>query len=139
MSPDAFNVTLALCQSLPGPNVVNISVVVGARSAGAGGAVVALLGLIATQVGIVLVLATLYERFGEAGGARRNAGAWGRGGRTFLGHGRPDGSAPRQETADFRFGDDHARLHGDRLAEVVLGRGSAGADADRHGGGLAKR
>jgi chromate transporter len=67
MSPDVFNETLALCQALPGPNVVNLSVVVGARWAGPLGAVSALLGLVGAPVGIVLVLATLYGRFGEVG------------------------------------------------------------------------
>ena len=67
MSPEEFNETLSLCQSLPGPNVVNLSVVVGGRSAGALGAVSALLGLVAAPVAIVLVLAALYARFGETG------------------------------------------------------------------------
>jgi chromate transporter len=67
MSPDAFNETLALCQALPGPNVVNLSVVVGARYGGPLGALSALLGLIGVPVAIVLVLATLYGRFGESG------------------------------------------------------------------------
>ena len=67
MSPEAFNETLALCQSLPGPNVVNLAVVVGARSAGARGAISALIGLVGAPVAIVLVLAALYERYGEAG------------------------------------------------------------------------
>ena len=51
MSPDAFNETLALCQALPGPNVVNLSVVVGARYAGPRGAASALLGLIGVPSG----------------------------------------------------------------------------------------
>jgi chromate transporter len=67
MSPETFNETLALCQSLPGPNVVNLSVVVGARSAGPRGALAALLGLVAAPVALVLVLASLYARFGAAG------------------------------------------------------------------------
>jgi chromate transporter len=70
MSAEEFNETLSLCQSLPGPNVVNLSVVVGARSSGYHGAVSALLGLVGAPVGIVLVLATLYGRFGEAGRAK---------------------------------------------------------------------
>jgi chromate transporter len=69
MSPEEFNETLSLCQSLPGPNVVNLSVVVGARSSGSRGALCALLGLVGAPVGIALVLATLYDRFGEAGRA----------------------------------------------------------------------
>ena len=67
MSLEEFNETLALCQSLPGPNVVNLSVVVGARSAGPSGAVSALLGLVGAPVVIVLFLASLYARFGETG------------------------------------------------------------------------
>jgi chromate transporter len=67
MSPEEFNETLSLCQSLPGPNVVNLSVVVGGRLAGPRGAVSALLGLVGAPVAIVLVLATLYARFGEVG------------------------------------------------------------------------
>ena len=67
MSPEEFNETLSLCQSLPGPNVVNLSVVVGGRSAGPRGAIAALLGLVGAPVAIVLVLATLYARFGETG------------------------------------------------------------------------
>jgi len=67
LSAEEFNETLALCQSLPGPNVVNLSVVVGARFAGPRGAVSALLGLVGAPVAIVLVLATLYARFGEIG------------------------------------------------------------------------
>jgi chromate transporter len=69
MSPDEFNETLSLCQSLPGPNVVNLAVVVGASSAGGRGAVSALLGLVGAPVGIVLGLALLYGRFGEVGRA----------------------------------------------------------------------
>jgi chromate transporter len=67
MSPEEFTETLSLCQSLPGPNVVNLSVVLGSRSAGRRGAVSALLGLVGAPVGIVLVLATLYDRFGATG------------------------------------------------------------------------
>jgi chromate transporter len=67
MTAEEFNDTLSLCQSLPGPNVVNLAVIVGARSAGSRGALSALAGLVGAPVGIVLVLATLYSRFGETG------------------------------------------------------------------------
>jgi chromate transporter len=64
LEDEAFNETLALCQSLPGPNVVNLSIVVGSRFAGAAGALAAFTGLVAAPLGIVLVLGALYDRFG---------------------------------------------------------------------------
>ncbi len=69
MSELDFTETLALCQSLPGPNIVNLSVVVGSRSAGALGAMAALGGLTLAPVAIVLGLATLYDRYGAVGRA----------------------------------------------------------------------
>jgi len=69
LSEDAFNETLALCQTLPGPNIVNVSVVVGSRFAGPMGATAAVAGLMAAPVAIVLVLATLYGRYGAIGRA----------------------------------------------------------------------
>ena len=64
-----FTETLALCQSLPGPNIVNLSVAVGSRYAGVKGALACLAGLIAAPVAIVLVLAALNDRFGAVGRA----------------------------------------------------------------------
>jgi chromate transporter len=69
LTAEAFNDTLALCQSLPGPNIVNLSVVVGGRFAGAAGALAAVTGLVGAPVVIVIALATLYERFGGIGRA----------------------------------------------------------------------
>ena len=69
LTAEAFNETLALCQSLPGPNIVNLSVVVGGRFAGASGALAAVTGLVAAPVAIVIVLAMLYQRFGAMGRA----------------------------------------------------------------------
>ncbi|HLZ83581.1 MAG TPA: chromate transporter [Caulobacteraceae bacterium] len=62
-----FNETLALCQSLPGPNIVNMSVVVGSRFAGPKGALACLTGLVVAPVALVLVLADLWGRFGAVG------------------------------------------------------------------------
>jgi chromate transporter len=62
-----FNETLALCQSLPGPNIVNLSIVVGSRFAGARGALACVSGLVVAPVVLVLVLATLWGRFGAVG------------------------------------------------------------------------
>jgi chromate transporter len=78
LSEAEFNETLSLCQTVPGPNIVNLSVVVGSRFAGAAGAAAAAAGLIAVPVVLVLALAELWGRFGGIGhapGAIRGLGA----------------------------------------------------------------
>jgi chromate transporter len=65
MSAEEFNAQLGLCQFLPGPNVINLAVVVGKRYQGLRGALVAPLGLLAGPLLIVLVLAMLYDRYGS--------------------------------------------------------------------------
>jgi len=65
MSPKEFNTQLGLCQFLPGPNVVNLAVLVGKRYRGAAGAIVAPLGLLAGPFLIALLLALLYDRYGN--------------------------------------------------------------------------
>jgi chromate transporter len=69
-----FNETLALCQSLPGPNIVNMSVVVGSRFAGPWGALACTTGLVVAPVALVLVLATLWGRFAAVGHVRAGVG-----------------------------------------------------------------
>ncbi|HAS50965.1 MAG TPA: chromate transporter [Gammaproteobacteria bacterium] len=64
MSAADFNTQLGMCQFLPGPNVVNLAVVVGKRYQGLPGAIVAPLGLLTGPVLIVLLLALLYDRYG---------------------------------------------------------------------------
>lgn len=64
LTPDDFNETLSLCQSLPGPNIVNLSIAVGARACGWRGSVAALAGLVGAPVVIVIALGVLYGRFG---------------------------------------------------------------------------
>jgi chromate transporter len=65
MSAEEFNAQLGLCQFLPGPNVVNLAVVVGKRYRGLPGAVVAPVGLLAGPFAIVLLLALLYDHYGS--------------------------------------------------------------------------
>lgn len=65
MTAEEFNALLGLCQFLPGPNVVNLAVVVGKRYRGALGAIIAPLGLLAGPIVIVLLLAMLYDRYGS--------------------------------------------------------------------------
>lgn len=71
MTAQQFNETFALCHFLPGPNIVNLSVVFGARFRGMPGAVAAFLGLVLPPVLIVLCLAMLYARYGEIEALRR--------------------------------------------------------------------
>ena len=54
----------AVAQIMPGPNVVNLAVVVGKRYGGLPGAIVAPFGLLAGPFAIVLLLALLYDHFG---------------------------------------------------------------------------
>jgi chromate transporter len=56
---------LSLGSILPGPNVVNISVIVGDQFRGPIGSVTALAGLLAGPLAILIVIAALYERFGN--------------------------------------------------------------------------
>ena len=65
MTAEEFNEAFALSQFLPGPNVVNFSVVFGTRFGGAAGAAVALAGLMGPPLIIVIVLAVLYAQFGD--------------------------------------------------------------------------
>lgn len=65
LSAEEFNTLLGLCQFLPGPNVINLAVVVGKRYHGLAGAIVAPLGLLLGPLLIVLLLALLYDTWGE--------------------------------------------------------------------------
>src|SRR6202790_1719205 len=71
MTADEFNETFALCHFLPGPNIVNLSVVFGSRFRGIAGGVAAFAGLVGPPVVVVTILAALYARFGEVEALRR--------------------------------------------------------------------
>lgn len=71
MTAEEFNETFALAQFLPGPNVVNLSVVFGSRIGGASGAAVALLGLLGPPALIATGLSALYTVYGDAEILRR--------------------------------------------------------------------
>jgi len=71
MTADEFNETFALCHFLPGPNIVNLSVVFGSRFRGIPGGLAAFAGLVGPPVVIVTVLAALYARYGEIDALRR--------------------------------------------------------------------
>src|SRR6202790_5024176 len=71
MTADQFNETYALCHFLPGPNVVNLSVVFGSRFRGIAGGIAAFAGLLGPPVVVVTILAALYARYGEIEALRR--------------------------------------------------------------------
>jgi chromate transporter len=71
LTADEFNETYALCHFLPGPNVVNLSVVFGSRFRGIPGAIAAFAGLVGPPMVLVTILAALYAHFGEIDALRR--------------------------------------------------------------------
>lgn len=73
-----FVESLALAQVLPGPNVCNLSLMVGDRYFGTRGAFAALAGMMAVPLAIVLVAIALYAQFAGTpivAGALRGMGA----------------------------------------------------------------
>src|SRR5579872_6108244 len=71
MTAEEFNETFALCHFLPGPNIVNFSVVFGSRFGGIVGAIAAFAGLIGPPMALVTVLAVLYAHYGDVDALRR--------------------------------------------------------------------
>jgi chromate transporter len=65
MTADEFNEAFSLSQFLPGPNIVNFSVVFGQRFGGLPGAAIALAGLLGPPVVIVTLMAVLYSVYGD--------------------------------------------------------------------------
>ncbi len=65
LSEREFTEVLSLSQFLPGPNIVNVSIIVGNRFRGPLGSIAATLGLMLMPFVIVLVLAALYARFAD--------------------------------------------------------------------------
>ena len=64
MTAQEFNDLLALCQFLPGPNIVNLCAVFGARMRGIAGALACLVGLLGPSVVLMVAAGTAYRRFG---------------------------------------------------------------------------
>jgi chromate transporter len=78
LSREQFLEVLSVGQVLPGPNVVNIALMVGDRFFGWRGALASLAGMLAVPTVIVLALAALYARFAaepQVAGAVRGMGA----------------------------------------------------------------
>ncbi len=67
LTAEEFNEAFSFSQLLPGPNIVNFSVIFGSRLRGPAGAAVALIGLMGPPLVIVTILAALYVRYGDIG------------------------------------------------------------------------
>jgi chromate transporter len=65
MTPEGFNEILSLCQFLPGPNIVNVAAVFGARLHGLPGALACLAGLLGPATALMIVVGTLYRNYGS--------------------------------------------------------------------------
>ena len=78
MTNDEFVEDWAVAQIMPGPNVVNLSVMIGDRHFGWSGALAALAGMLAFPLLVVLALALVYAQFASqpaVAGALRGMGA----------------------------------------------------------------
>lgn len=78
LTPEEFVQDWAVAQILPGPNVVNLSLMIGDRYFGVRGALAALCGMLAFPLLIVLVLAALFAGVSDSpvmAGALRGMGA----------------------------------------------------------------
>jgi chromate transporter len=71
MTAEEFNETFALCHFLPGPNIVNFTMVFGSRFRGIAGGIAAFSGLVGPPVVIMTILGGLYQRYGEIEVLRR--------------------------------------------------------------------
>jgi chromate transporter len=71
LTPEQFNETYAVCSFLPGGNILNFSVILGARFRGARGAAVAAAGLMGPPLCLVLIIAGIYAHYGELPALRR--------------------------------------------------------------------
>ncbi|RJG06797.1 chromate transporter [Noviherbaspirillum cavernae] len=78
LSKEEFIEDWAVAQIMPGPNVVNISLMIGARSFGLPGAMAALAGMLAVPLIVLLLLALAYSHYAThpgVTGALRGMGA----------------------------------------------------------------
>jgi chromate transporter len=71
LTPEQFNEAYALCSFLPGPNIVNFSVIFGSRVRGPLGGLVALAGLLGPPMALIVVIGALYAHYGDLPSLRR--------------------------------------------------------------------
>jgi chromate transporter len=65
------NEAYALCSFLPGPNIVNFSVIFGSRVRGPLGGLVALVGLLGPPMMLIIIIGALYAHYGDLPALRR--------------------------------------------------------------------
>jgi len=78
LSQEEFIEDWSVAQIMPGPNVINLALIVGSRYFGLKGAVVGLAGMMAVPLVLVLTLALIYSQFADhpgVAGALRGMGA----------------------------------------------------------------
>jgi chromate transporter len=78
LTPDEFVEEWAVAQVLPGPNVINLALMLGDRYFGLRGALAALAGMLALPTALIVVLALVYAQFAghpQVAGALRGMGA----------------------------------------------------------------
>ena len=78
LTRDEFVEEWAVAQVMPGPNVINLGIMLGGRYFGIKGALVALAGLLTAPLFVVLILALLYAHYSSVpavAGALRGMGA----------------------------------------------------------------
>lgn len=78
MTQEEFIEDWAVAQIMPGPNVVNISLMIGARHFGLRGALAALAGMLTLPLAVLILLALLYSQYADNPmvlGALRGMGA----------------------------------------------------------------
>lgn len=71
LTPEQFNETYAVCSFLPGGNILNFSVILGARFRGAPGAIAAASGLMGPPLLLVIAIAAVYAHYGDLPALRR--------------------------------------------------------------------
>jgi chromate transporter len=71
LTAEEFNDVYAVCQFLPGPNIVNLTSVFGSRMRGVTGAIAAWAGFLAWPFVLMVSVAALYEKFGDLAALRR--------------------------------------------------------------------
>ncbi len=70
LTPAEFTDLLALCQFLPGPNIINVSVALGLRFRGLAGSVACFAGLMAAPMAIVILLGIFFAHFRDVPAVR---------------------------------------------------------------------
>jgi len=65
MSAAEFTDLLALCQFLPGPNIINVSAALGLRFQGLAGAAACFVGLMAAPMAVVIAAGAVFARYAE--------------------------------------------------------------------------